>query len=340
MSTVRKLGAVAMMVIALTLGACTSSPGASTMPLLQKTPLHLVDLSATPPDWVAVAYGDAQVSVPSTFSVFYQEQSQLCGPSSPGELFVGPPQGITELSCPEPPSRGKLGAQTVVRILIRQMPKALAREKPIILNGVAVYAAPHASKAVNYFAPSLHIEVAAQGPMARQVIHTLTRSPRDVALEHGPAPSVPSSWRSVTFAGLRYSVPAAWPIRRTQVTPGLGAICHARGVAFPATTVTLSTDERPLLVPPCAYIPPYAHQPENGAQVDSGLRAEPLVTLSSSTHCLDLLGLTACPATSPAYSILVLRVTVPWRSKPVIVSIGLAGNGIIARTVLDLLRAA
>ncbi len=75
-----------------------------------------------------------------------------------------------------------------------------------------------------------------------------------------------------------------------------------------------------------------------GGQVDAGLRTEPTVTLSLSAHCLVLHGLTACPATSPAYSILVVRVNVPGRSKPVFVSIGLAGNGMVARTLLDSLR--
>jgi hypothetical protein len=78
----------------------------------------------------------------------------------------------------------------------------------------------------------------------------------------------------------------------------------------------------------------------NGVQVDSGLRTEPLVTLSFSKRCLKFHGLTACPATTPAYSILVLRVTVPGHRQPVYVSIGLAGNGVVARTILYSLRAA
>jgi hypothetical protein len=45
-------------------------------------------------------------------------------------------------------------------------------------------------------------------------------------------------------------------------------------------------------------------------------------------------------ATSPAYSILVLKLTVPGRKTPVLVSIGLAGNGMVARTILYSLRAA
>ena len=144
----------------------------------------------------------------------------------------------------------------------------------------------------------------------------------------------------MSFAGLRFSVPANWPINQTQVTPGLGAICRQQGVAFAGTTVTLSTDRHPLLAVFCPRMSPTPQQPENGVQVDSGLRTEPTVTLSFSAHCLDLNGLTACPATSPAYSILVLRVTVPGRRKPDFVSIGLAGNGMVARTILYSLRAA
>ena len=60
----------------------------------------------------------------------------------------------------------------------------------------------------------------------------------------------------------------------------------------------------------------------------------------ASANCLDLHSLTACPATAPDYSILVLRVTVPGRTKPVFVSIGLAWNGMVARTILHSLRPA
>jgi hypothetical protein len=77
----------------------------------------------------------------------------------------------------------------------------------------------------------------------------------------------------------------------------------------------------------------------NGIQVDSGSHVQFDVTLAFSKHCLSLHGLTACPATSPAYSIFVLKVTVPGHSKPVFVSIGLAGNGMVARTILYSLRA-
>jgi len=47
-----------------------------------------------------------------------------------------------------------------------------------------------------------------------------------------------------------------------------------------------------------------------------------------------------CIAAVPNTSVLVVRVTVPGRQRPVIVSIGLAGNGMTTRTILNSMRAA
>ena len=306
-------------------------------------PLSAVDLSAIPAGWVPVAYGDAQISVPAGFNVYYLDSE--CGSIlRPGTVLVGD-GSVSKCSVGTIQPNGTL----VHFHPLTRNPAFWRNEKPMRLNGLSVYLGPGMDpylagygveyEANDYIVPSLGIEVAGVGPLAKQVLNTLTRSPRAVALAPGSSPALPSSWRWVTFAGLRFSVPANWPITQTQVTPGLGAICETLGVAFLSTTVTLSTDVRPMLLPPCPYFPPTPQQPENGVQVDSGLRTEPMVTLSLSAHCLVLHGLTSCPATSPAFSIFVLRVNVPGRDKPVFFSIGLAGNGMVARTILDSLRA-
>jgi hypothetical protein len=187
--------------------------------------------------------------------------------------------------------------------------------------------------------PGLGVVISVNGPFTRRVLGTLTRSPRTVALASGSPLAVPSSWRSVSFAGLRFSVPPGWPVkRRTAVTPGLGGICTTPGVAFWQTAVVLSTDVRPVIDAACPLIRQTPLNPLNGTQVDSGLTTEPLVTLVRTRRCLDPQGLIACPATSPGYPILVLRVAVPGRDKPDFVSIGLAGNGMVARTILHSLR--
>ena len=76
--------------------------------------------------------------------------------------------------------------------------------------------------------------------------------------------------------------------------------------------------------------------PLTGLVIDSGLGSAG----APSHHCWSVGGLSACEVLAFAYSALVVSVRVPGRSKPVIVSIGLAGNGMVARTILYSLRAA
>ena len=332
--TTMKLRALVMVVIAVAITVFTSSQTFATtrVPVTAKA-LPTVDLSATPAGWIPVAFGNAQISVPATWWVLYDSFPCPTG-SSTGEVFVNPPPG--GFACPLEIAPGP---STTVLFGPPRSPLSNVLGRPEIINGILVYpypTGPHSS----YLVPSLGVEITVDGPLGQRVLHTLTWSPRSVVLAQGSSSAVPSSWQQVTFAGLRFSVPANWPIYRTQVTPGLGAICKTLGVAFASTNVTLSTDVRPMVLPPCAYFPPTPQQPESGVQVDSGLRTEPMVTLSFSAHCLVLHGLTACPTTSPAYSILVVRVNVPGRDKPVFISIGLAGKGKVARAILDSLQAA
>jgi hypothetical protein len=334
--TILRLRVLAVVIMTLTLAALTSSQtAASATTTVRPTTKQLpsVDISATPADWVPVAFGDAQISVPATWWVLYDSPPCPTG-SPPGEVFVSPPPGF--FACPLEIAPGP---STTVRFGPPTSPLSTVLGHPEVINGIFVYPYPTGPQS-SYLVPSLSVEITVDGPLGQRVLHTLTWSPRSVVLAPGSSPAIPSSWRYVSFAGLRFSVPANWPIARTQVTPGLGAICRTRGVAFVGTTVKLSTDARPFLVPFCPRGAPTPQRPANGVQVDAGLRTEPMVTLSISARCLVLHGLTSCPATLPAYSILVLRVNVPGRDKPVFVSIGLAGNGMVARTILESVRPA
>ena len=319
-----RLRALALMVLAVVLAACTSS----TAPSTTTKPLPAVDFSATPAGWVPVANGNVQISVPATWSVLYN----VGCPTGllPGEVLVNP---VAEFCAPEIAGRGP---KNLVWLTLLAGLGSGYRHRSVI-NGFSVYDDDPGT----YFVPSLRLRVTLSGPLAQRVLHTLSRSPRTVALASGPAPAVPS-WRSVPFAGLRFSVPAVWPTTRTSGAAfGLGSPCATPGVAFPDYVapslltygVTLDTDLYRLAAPSCPTETPLNQPPMNGVQVDSGSRMNFQVALSFSTRCLHLHGLTVCPATSPAYSILVLKVTVPG-SKPVYVSIGLAGNGLIARTIL------
>jgi hypothetical protein len=109
-----------------------------------------------------------------------------------------------------------------------------------------------------------------------------------------------------------------------------------------AEGVVLDTDQR-FLALPCAALLPYPIVPSNGVRVDTGgspSLEELIGSFSPGAACLHRDGLTVCPSSTPPYSVLLLRVTVPGRTKPVYLSIGLAGNGMVARVILDSLRAA
>jgi hypothetical protein len=150
---------------------------------------------------------------------------------------------------------------------------------------------------------------------------------------------VPSSWQVVSFAGLLFSVPANWPVIHNQVVNVPGNPCRVLGVAFGQAEVSLSTDARPFVRNfMCALLAPTPYLAADTVQVDPGLQASPFVTLSFSIRCLKVHGLTVCPSATPAYSILFLRVKMPGRNKPILVSLGLAGNGSLARTILYSLR--
>jgi hypothetical protein len=85
-----RLRALLLVVMALDLSACTSSPTVSpTTTTTVPKPLPAVDLSATPTGWVPVAYGDVQVSVPADWWVFVHD-CMTVGASMPGVIFVNP----------------------------------------------------------------------------------------------------------------------------------------------------------------------------------------------------------------------------------------------------------
>jgi hypothetical protein len=309
-----------------------------------RTPFTVVDAAATPKGWVPVAYGYAQISVPPDFPVVYPGQSFPCtgaSASGPGGLLVGaaPGFGIDCVVERHP---------TMVYWVTVHNPSSVdfvpVQKKPIVVNGVLVYGVVPTASNVGYYAPSLGVELTARGPLARRIVNTLTRSPRTVALAPGPAPAVLPSWQKLSFQSLTFAAPAKWPVEYTLSDYPFGWICGGgtlNHLTFPV--VNLSSDES--LATRCwreqsqQSIP---QTPQYGLQIDTGPRTLSLdpVKPSFSKHCLSIHGLTVCPATSPAYSVLVLKVTVPGRSKPVFVSIGLAGNGMVARTILYSLRPA
>jgi len=207
--------------------------------------------------------------------------------------------------------------------------------RPSRLNGLTVIGLTRTASTIYFSVPSLGVEVWATGPLAAKVVRTFTRSPRAFVLASGPAPAVPSSWRRLSFAGISFAVPSVWPVQRTDTYyPACGPSPLVLGVGM--AQATLDTDHR-TIVHGCLFsaVQPI-EPPVDGLAMDSGLGS-----LGTPSHpCWTLGGLSACVVPAFAYSVLVLSVKVPGRAKPVVVSIGLGGNGMTARTILFSLRAA
>jgi hypothetical protein len=277
---------------------------------------------------VPVAYGLAQILVPSSWWVSYG--TALCDPQPPGAVEVG---RITNApTCPPAASRRPMSTATLLPLSTAIHPTG----REIRVNGIRVFVAASSPTFTAYEVPALGVEISATGSLATAVLATMTYSPRAVVLADGPVSSVPSTWKWVSFAGVRFATPNTWEQR---TTPDYGPGCEPRGTYLPSG-ITLSTDERlvVLFCPAVGLLP--ASVPVGGVEVDA-LASKVLPTPTGpSTHCMHIHGLIACPYSTPASNVLYIRVSGPHLPHPVMFEIGLAANGAVARTLLGSLQAA
>jgi hypothetical protein len=204
------------------------------------------------------------------------------------------------------------------------------------LNGIQVTITQRTPTAVTDDVPSLGVEVSATGPLAKGVLATLTYSPRAVVLADGPELSVPSSWKWVSFAGVRFAAPRSWPQRTINY---YGEVC---GYLVIDDDVTMSTDAEP---PPVVFCPvePYSSNVQaqrTGVRIDAVLSRATSTPTGLSTRRMHIHGLTACPYASPGFNLLCVRVSGQHLAHPVMVEVALAGDGSIGRTILGSLQAA
>ena len=343
----RKLGIVVMVVLALTLAACsptrTVTPGPG--PVHQTKPILAVDLSASPAGWVPVDLGDAQLSVPSTWWVSYG--TTPCGTTPPGLLDVQLPNGPAWCS-------GAVSPKSVVT-LNQEVGTHLPPSPSLEINRIPLYVlsrGKHAST-VQYLAPTLGVAITTTGPVARGVLDTLSASPRGAVLSqigHGSL-ATPRSWRWHTFAGVRFATPARWPTQRSSVAVACRsyvALGERELVRYSATkqvvlpdkpVVELDTD----LTAYDGTCPPGSYQesaPGDGVEIDVGTPKVPNAWPLPVDHQLMLRGVKAYVNALQNFDVLSLLVVVPGRAMPLDIWVGLAGNGTVAKTILYSLRAA
>ena len=279
--------------------------------------------------WIPVAYGDAQVSVPPGSAV---GQGPCASPSAPVTVFLSVGQVG---SCPNEPT-----GLTIVRIQPMSPPTGETAPTAII-NGIPVSPGYGSPSTLWYSVPALGVTVDGTGPLARQVLETLARSPRALAVGAGRSPRTPASWHRVSFEGVSVAVPGSWPVQRVAgVRSGCGPDFTLRDAtgnhpSEPVAVLSLGKS-MPAFSCPAYGGPVPVIAPVDGVVVNGGAQGALLGT-TGSRRCPTRAGLRVCMVSGAPYGVLVLSVTSK-DGKTMAVEIGLAGDGHMARTILFSLR--
>lgn len=338
------LAVVVLLVVVLVFGFRVAFPSKS-VPIVPAHPAPVsVDLAATPSGWVPVDYKNLQLSVPASWAF---ATAHCPGHAPAGEVFL---QGIAPTT---KPCQVPLSSVTVATMQDSATSRLPSHSEE--LNGIEVYFAggkPNSSMSITGLVPNLGVQVTIDAhALNTRILHTFSYSPRAVALAGGPRPPVPSSWHSVTFAGLSMSVPADWPVKGEEgwgSPTGIPSDLTFADLATSSDTSTVDTSPSVILdtgvydfyvecggcVPPTRGASGWDTTPIDGLLIDSGNIGPSLDDVPSRAACLHLNGLTACPTANDVYGVLVISADFDG-SPPIPVEIGLSGDGIVARTILD-----
>ena len=290
----------------------------------------LSDPALTPPGWTPLTYRDAQISVPSSW-VVQGPLGSVCGATTHGGVLFGRVYRPGLSGCQL--SAGLVPPTTVFVSPLRQMPRRAPIQR---INGIPVTRLPNLRGTLSYVVPSLRVQVTAVGPEARQVIGTLTRSPRAVALAPGRAFAVPSGWRWHHFGGINFAAPGVWRVQRTSSWDN----CFSRPVR--SGVLTLSTATEFGCHGGLASLSGLARDwaPVDGMAVGAGRVAADAATPGQYWRCIHVHGVRACipheGVSIGAYLELIMKL--PGRHVPTVIDIGLAGTGATTRTILDSIR--
>lgn len=278
----------------------------------------VVDLAVAPKGWVPVAYGDVQVSVPPNWDVLDAGDCDDGEPAPSDAVYLGSSQAGGPCNSSE--------SYVWLRTASTKTPPGAAKD----INGITVYS--RSSSPTVFHIPSLATLVSGKGPLTERVLHTLSVSPRYVALAKGPIPSVPASWHRVTYGGLSVAVPADWPV----VNDPQWHSCTSDYESYYREEVVLDSGTADIDVMKCIGFPlldALSTIGKDGLTINTG----PYRALSDHFwppgNCIPVNSLTVCPLMFP-YSIMPLDVHVQGRNQLVEVDIGLAGSGDTARTIL------
>ena len=262
-----------------------------------------------------MAFGEAQVSVPSTWGLVSEGESACL--QTLGVVILG-----NGAMCP--PGIQNVGSPSAVTVSLKTIspPSTVDDGPPLKVNGISVYAPGVASV---YVIPALESELTLTGDVPRQVLGSLTYSPRAVALSSRARSLVPRTWQYLQFEGLHFAVPPNWVVRHVT-NSSLG--CDDSRTRKNQVILAAGTSSAASCAPRLATL--------QSIQAAPGIELDSFGGGFSSSYCPDphrTSGLTIC--VDPELSGSTLQASVSTSHGPVSITLGLPGNGTVARTVLD-----
>lgn len=305
-----------------------TQPQPPTGPVAHHRTVAVVDTGATPRGWVAVDWGDAQISVPAGWNI---------------DAGGGGCQSVDLGTLLRTDCRYPTAILSLPGVAIGPLPKDAtgARARTLTVNGISVTQLSSVRSEHRYAVPALGVELDVATTDPDRYLDTLTYSPRAVVIEKGPSHSHPAGWKTLSSGGISLSYPpsdtlvpgseyvSACGPSNTDLGPVASAVAQW-GVPYTGSCVANVTGVQPLF-----------GDAAPGVQIADHLDIEHATSrqlLGSRGRCLVIHHLSVCPYSGPEMDVLVLAVEGGSLSHRVYVRLGLAGTGRADREILGSIR--
>ena len=308
-----------------------------------------VDAAAVPRGWLPFSFGYIEMAVRPTWDVWYTQSAPLQCPTG----FPGPVTLIyTSPSPNNPPRPDCAGGRSDTTVLV-WYPGSLRGAKALrhqTINGITVDGPRSVGKWQEMSLPTLGFVIYTEGPAAKAVLHTLTYSARAALAKLTPAPAVPAGWGWLIADGLQFAVPSNWSVDHwARRLPQLGSdgplwmqpntvllysggepsitgmgIVSAGGTALGLTDDLFDQEGAVLSSPPLSFY---------GTEYITGPTPAPCARIHTLKICLS-------PGDNTLFGPALYTIDRPGARKIVTLTVGLAGDGSVARTIIGSFRPA
>ena len=293
---------------------------------------------------VEFAFGDIELAIAPTWTVSYDEGGvELNCPTQPTLVLV-------TFTSPSPgnPPRPECGGVPATTTVVAWYP-AVARlgKAPLkTINGIAVEGPVPRGRWSEYSLPAAHYVFYAEGPDGTAIVRTVSYSARASLAHITSALPAPKTWKHVTADGLRFAVPASWPVRQRSGQlgcefgaplwdlPGGAVIYHGRQSSpggcsgYFGSLSGPAFDEYPQFWGDGVVVSYPAQAP---------LGTSALWGIAPQSHvCSHAHGLAICPSTgdNTLYGPALFTIERPGSERVVSVTVGLEGDGSVARMII------